>query len=196
MLQTIRGLYHIAGWRLRGRPVPPPHAVKRGVIRHYQKKFGVGVLVETGTYLGEMVEAMRPHFREVYSIELSEDLHERAKKLFAADPHVHLVRGDSADAMPDILAAVSEPCLFWLDGHYSGGITARGSLDYPIIRELEHISRHGVRRHVILIDDARLFDGGTGVPSKEQIVQKLREINPDYRIEESDDVIRAYVERP
>ncbi len=189
----MRGLYHVVRWKLRGRPVPPPHAVKRRIIREYQKRCGVHVLVETGTYLGEMVEAMRPHFREVYSIELSEDLYERARRIFAADPHVHLVCGDSSEALPGVLASLSEPCLFWLDGHYSGGATARGSLDFPVIPELEHIRRHAVKNHVILIDDARMFHGAHGVPSKEEIRQKLREINPDYHVEERDDVIRAFV---
>lgn len=194
MRPTFRHLYHIASWSLRGKPAPPPHAVKQRAIKHYQKKNGVQVLVETGTYLGEMVEALRPHFREIYSVELSDQLHARARKLFAAYSHIHLIHGDSSDMLPEILAAISEPCLFWLDGHFSGGCTAQGSLDYPVLKELEHIRRHGIKDHVILIDDARLFLGTPSAPSKEQITKSLREINHEYRIEEKDDIIRAFVE--
>ena len=195
MLQKVRGLYHLTRWKMRGRPAPPPHVVKQRAIRAYAERLGVEVFVETGTFMGQMVEAMKPHFRELYSIELSEELHARAASLFARDPHVHLVRGDSADVLPDILARISEPCLFWLDGHFSGGITAQGSQDYPVLKELEHIGRHPVKHHVILIDDARLFLGTPSAPAKEEIVVGLKAINPEYRIEERDDIIRADVGR-
>lgn len=195
MLQNAKGLYHLTRWRLRGRPVPPPHVVKRRAVMGYAKRFGVEVFVETGTFMGQMVEAMKPHFRELYSIELSRPFYERAVGLFARDPHVHLVCGDSSEALPGILARVSEPCLFWLDGHFSGDDTARGSVDYPVIEELRHIGQHRVKDHVILIDDARLFQGTPGAPAREQIVSSLKAINPAYRVEERDDIIRACVER-
>jgi hypothetical protein len=44
---------------MQGKPVPPPHFVKQSVVRKYAKKFRIEVLVETGTYHGAMVEAMR-----------------------------------------------------------------------------------------------------------------------------------------
>lgn len=195
-MQTLRHLKHIVSWNLTGKPVPPPHVVKQLAIKQHQRRFGVGVFVETGTYLGEMVEAVRRRFRKVYSIELSEELCERARKLFAADPRVVILQGDSSDVLPRILAEVSEPCLFWLDGHFSGGITAQGPLDYPILRELEHIKRHPVKNHVILIDDARLFTGEGDAPAKEAVLASLREVNPAYTVEEKDDIIRAFVAAP
>lgn len=193
MLQTIRHLRHIVSWNLRGKPAPPPHVVKQLAIKQYQKRFQLGVFVETGTYLGEMVEALKSRFREIYSVELSAELCERAQKLFANDPHVHIMQGDSSDVLPRILEKVSEPCLFWLDGHFSGGITAQGALDYPILKELEHIRQHPVKNHVILIDDARLFTGEPGAPTREQIIVSLKSINPSYTVEERDDSIRAFV---
>jgi hypothetical protein len=193
MIQTLRHLRHIVDWNLRGKPAPPPHVVKQRTIKGYQKRFGLNVFVETGTYLGEMIDALKSSFRELYSIELSEELHRRAEGRFAADRHVHIMRGDSSDVLPVILERVSEPCLFWLDGHFSGGITAQGALDFPVLKELEHIGRHPVKNHVILIDDARFFSGTMDAPDRAQIAASLREINPAYRIEEKDDIIRAFV---
>jgi hypothetical protein len=193
MIQTLRHLRHIARWNLQGRPAPPPHAVKQRTIKQYQKRFGVNVLVETGTYMGEMVDALKSNFKEIYSIELSDELYRRAEELFSAYPHVHIVQGDSADVLPAILEKISEPCLFWLDGHFSGGVTAQGSLDYPILKELEHIRQHSIKDHVILIDDARLFVGSENAPAKEQVYESLKMINPAYVIEEKDDVIRAFI---
>ncbi len=194
-MQSIRHLRHIVEWQLRGRPAPPPHVVKQRAIKHYQRRFGLNVFVETGTYLGEMVEAVKSSFKEVYSVELSRELCEQARVKFAADKNVHIIEGDSADVMPEILSKISEPALFWLDGHFSGGITAQGLLDYPIIKELEHIRQHAVKEHVILVDDARLFLGTPNAPAKEQVVESIKAINPAYIVEERDDVIRAFVER-
>jgi hypothetical protein len=193
MMQTVRHLSHIVRWNLRGKPVPPPHVVKQRVIKAYARRFGLSLFVETGTYLGEMVEAVRAQFREVYSIELSPELTQNARRKFAIDPRVHIIEGDSGEVLPSILEKISEPCLFWLDGHFSGGITAQGSEDYPVLRELAHISRHHVKNHVILIDDARLFVGDGSAPAKPRLVEALRQINPRYRVEERDDIIRAFV---
>jgi hypothetical protein len=51
--------------------VPPPHIVKQQTLRSYSKKFGLNILVETGTLHGDMVEAMKKDFERIYSIELN-----------------------------------------------------------------------------------------------------------------------------
>jgi hypothetical protein len=61
--------------------------------------------------------------------------------------------------MPEIVGQLHCPSLFWLDGHYSGGVTARGGLGAPVVRELV-ASFASKRRRILLFDDARLFDGG------------------------------------
>lgn len=56
------------------RPVRPPHRVKREIIRQYALRFRLPVFIETGRYLGGMVEAVKGVFEGVYSIELSSGL--------------------------------------------------------------------------------------------------------------------------
>jgi non-ribosomal peptide synthetase component F len=46
-------------WESRGRPVPPPHLVKQVVLQNYAANYGIRTFVETGTYFGEMVGAMK-----------------------------------------------------------------------------------------------------------------------------------------
>ena len=72
-------------WENAGKPVPPPHIVKQQVIIEFQKKYQCETLVETGTYLGEMVDAQLNNFNRIYSIELGEDLWKAAVKKFAAE---------------------------------------------------------------------------------------------------------------
>ncbi len=188
--------YSLLWWYLRGRPSPPPPIIKRRIVKDFRRRFGLKVFVETGTYLGDMVDAVKSQFKEIYSIELSEALYQRALSRFSNDPHVHLLMGDSGSVLPLVLDSISEPCLFWLDGHYSGGFTAQGELDYPVLKELSHIRNHPIKSHVILIDDARTFIGEGAVPSRDEVVRALKDINPDYNVKVENDIIRAFIQQP
>src|SRR5262245_52305735 len=69
-------------WEAAGKPLPPPHTVKQEAIRRCQERSGYSILVETGTYKGDMILAQKDVFKKIYSIELSQMLFERAKKRF------------------------------------------------------------------------------------------------------------------
>jgi len=180
----------IAAWESAGRPVPPPHAYKQRLLRDCSRAHGARVLVETGTYLGDMLEALREDFGQVYSIELDRELHERAIRRFAGRRNVSILCGDSATVLPRLLDSISHPALFWLDGHFSAGITARGDKDTPVVAELEAIARHPVRGHVVLIDDARCFDGSHDYPTLQEIREFASRHWPDHTFEVKDDIIR------
>lgn len=74
--------------------------------------------METGTYRGDMVSAMLPHFDKIISIELSTELYEAAVKRFEGEDKVVLLHGDSGNMIYDAIALVDGPSLFWLDGHF------------------------------------------------------------------------------
>src|SRR3954453_10548542 len=99
-------------WILRGRPTRSAHLLKQKTVREYGEKYGLRVLVETGTYYGEMVAAMRTRFDQIYSIEYVQELADRAAKKFARDRHVRIFCGDSRAVMPEILALLKGPALF------------------------------------------------------------------------------------
>jgi hypothetical protein len=146
------------------------HLVKQRVIKDYATRFGLPVFVESGTHVGNMVEAIKGAFQDVYSIELSTELFTQSSARFAGVRHVHLVQGDSGRILGEVLRGVKRPCLFWLDGHYSGGMTVKGELETPIERELAHVAAHPLaHQHVILIDDARLFTGEGDYPGVTQL---------------------------
>ena len=175
-------------WLRSGRPVPPPDAFKHAIVRTYGRTFRLTTLVETGTYLGDMVEAQRTRFRQVWSIELSPELHRAALARFAHARNVILLEGDSADLIETVVARLGGPALFWLDGHYSAGNTARASLDTPIRRELEEILGSHYA-HVILVDDARHF--GTGdYPTLDAVRALVAERRPGWTCVVKNDVIR------
>lgn len=164
---------------------------KQAIVRDYIKKFSIGTFIETGTYTGEMVGAFLSDVEQIYSIELSEELCRNAEEKFANSPHVHIVQGDSGKILPEIMKDIKEPCLFWLDGHYSGGITARGETDTPILQELDAILSSPYD-HIILIDDARCYKGEDDYPSVETIKAIIHKVRPDWVFEVKDDIIRTH----
>ena len=177
-------------WQRAGRPVPPPHVVKQLVIREYQARYSIGTLVETGTFLGEMVIAQRDNFGKIISIELSQALYQNAVRMFHSYPHIQILQGDSGEVLEAVVPALAERALFWLDGHYSGGVTARGKRQCPILQELEAIFR-GNSDHVLLIDDARCFTGAGDYPTVQELSDFVKARNANYTVEVEDDIIRA-----
>jgi hypothetical protein len=187
---AIRAELEVLAWRRAGRPVPPPHIVKQRTLRRYARQYGLTVLVETGTYLGEMVDAMQPDFKRIYSIELSEELHAMATERFGAEPSIVLVQGDSGVELARIVELLDAPALFWLDGHYSEGITAKGPRDTPVVEELMHIYSDGALDHVVIIDDAREFGSDPAYPTLSELKRIVHGMRPSARVDVKDDSIR------
>ena len=52
----------VKNWEKNGSPNPPPHFIKQLIISEYQNKYNYSTLVETGTYMGDMVEAQKNNF--------------------------------------------------------------------------------------------------------------------------------------
>lgn len=187
--------YRLLRWRLKGSPIPPPHELKQAVVRSYGRRFDLKTLVETGTFLGEMVAAMKDDFAAITSIELDEGLFRRARERFAGDAHVSILLGDSAKVLAEVVAAVESESLFWLDAHYSCGITARGATETPILYELASILSKDARGQVILIDDAREFTGAGDYPALDDIRKFVLSTRPDMVLEVRDDIIRIHEKR-
>jgi hypothetical protein len=152
-------------WVIAGKPSPPHLLYKQHIIKEYAKQFALDVFIETGTYLGDMVDAVKQIFNEIYTIELSQELYLAAKKRFSRENHITVLYGDSGELLDQLLLKVDKPSFFWLDAHYSSGITVKSDLYTPINKELFSISQHPLtRNHVIFIDDARCYTGNKGYP--------------------------------
>ena len=65
VLKLRRDLEARRAWEKQGRPSPPPHIIKEELIRDYAKTFNTQILIETGTYLGDMVHAMKKSFSHI-----------------------------------------------------------------------------------------------------------------------------------
>lgn len=139
------------------------------------------IFIETGSYEGKTIEkALEVKFKKIYSIELASYYYEYCKQKFETNIEVEMILGDSVDKLSELLSNINEPCLFWLDSHYSFGKTAMGSEYCPLYRELEVIGKHHIKNHTILVDDVRLMGTEWKDVSVTVIQNKLLEINSNY----------------
>jgi len=176
-------------WRLAGRPVPAPPLVKQHILKTYQDRFGLRTVVETGTFTGETVEALRARADRVVSIELEPALHAAALRRFAGAPNVTLLQGDSTALLPSILEQLTTPALFWLDGHYAGSGTA-GAGNSPLLQEVRTLLARPPRGDVILIDDARQLTGKDGYAALDDLVGMIRRSRQRADVRVTDDIVR------
>jgi hypothetical protein len=180
-------------WLAAGKPIPPPPVVKQQVLLRHAERFAIVELVETGTYHGDMVDAVRREFRRIWSIELDRKLYRRAAARFERHGHISILEGDSGKLLPEILTGIAGPCLFWLDAHHSGGVTARGDRETPVVQEVAAIlDHHPQRGDVVLIDDAHCFTGDGGYPTLDDLRDLILAKRPDWTFAVEDDIVRAH----
>ena len=142
-----------------------------------------------------MVRAMIPHFDRIWTIELGDQLYAEAQEKFRDERKVQLIHGDSGRELGRLLPQLDAPALFWLDApalfwldaHYSGGplrgaTSARGEKDTPILEELSHILGAADTRHVVVIDDARLFGTDPAYPTLDAVAAFVKSRSPQRRM--------------
>jgi hypothetical protein len=189
---TVKTLGHYPDywyWVLRGKPQRSPHLLKQRTVREYAEKFGPRILIETGTYYGEMVSAMKSRFDEIYSIEQNPELAARAKREFSQFRHIKIVQGDSQTELPELLKSLDKPALFWLDAGYYGWSGEQGDKRRLGV-ELDAILRHKINGHVILMDDAHGLNGKNGALTIEEVTKQIQSDFPKRKVEVAFDILR------
>ncbi|MSU54302.1 MAG: hypothetical protein EXS48_00480 [Candidatus Staskawiczbacteria bacterium] len=119
------------------------------------------IFIETGTYNGGTTSRVLREFKTIHTIELSEKWYQNALKEFGKYKNVICHHGDSATVLKELLPTINEPVVFYLDAHHSGGTTAMGQDQNPLLRELPLIGARNFQ-DVIYIDDlAQIGKSGT-----------------------------------
>jgi len=116
--------------------------------------------VESGTFMGDTTSVLSKVAKMVYSIEPEPTLFSRAQEKFRNAGNVKIIKGLSEDVFPKLLPTISGNICFWLDGHYSAGITFKGPRETPIVDELAAIGENigQMSKIVVMVDDVRCFD--------------------------------------
>jgi hypothetical protein len=174
-------------WAERGYAAPSPSFIKRQVV--LRNGIPGATWVETGTYKGDTAALLSDSAKMVFTIEPAPHLFEAAKKRFASKHNVEVINGLSEEVFPQLIPKLTGEVNFWLDGHFSTGITHQGPKDTPIEEELACIEKHmgNFTRLAVLIDDVRCFNptlpNCAGYPKLDVLVDWARKNNLVWHIE-------------
>lgn len=186
LVERLRMLNSLRDWANRSFLGNSPQFIKQKVFI----KYGIpdAVWVETGTYLGTTTSFLAKRFPHVHSIEPSQALYKKAIDRFNHQ-NVTLYNDVSEHVLPDLLPTIKGKVNFWLDGHFSGGITFQGQNNCPVEKELDAIQENmnNFDALTILIDDIRCFlpstDEYQDYPSIDYLVDWARKHQFSWRIE-------------
>lgn len=143
--------------------------------------------VETGTYRGRTARLLAEIFPAVVTVELSVELHARATEALRDVPSVLALQGHSAEVLRD-LSDPGTPTLFYLDGHWSGGVTAGVDDECPVLSEIDAIGT-GHPNDCLIIDDANLFTSAPPPPHDPRAWPTLLELFDAIRAKRPEHVV-------
>ena len=119
------------------------------------------IFVETGTAYGQTVAEIQPYFEKIFTVEISKQLWEWTNPKISDCENVEHVLGDSLIEIPKFLDSLTEEdkVFFWLDAHWSQGLSDKNHLDCPLIEECVIIdNQYKADIGLVVIDDIRMFE--------------------------------------
>lgn len=170
-------------------------------IKMIAMAFKAPIFVETGTFRGDSTERASRYFPFIHTIELANDLFELCQNRFKGNSSITLHHGDSALILQTIVPILDKKAVFFLDAHNSGGGTAKGETNTPILTEIRTVLQKALFDPILVIDDTRMFYEplcnveGTimeGYPSLIQVVDTILAIKKNYKFALISDVLVAY----
>jgi len=167
--------------------------INKPLIHKLATEFNIQNFIETGTYLGGTSSWAAGIFKEVHTIELSEEIYKETSARYKDLKNLHFHFGDSKDILPQIVPSIQGSAVFWLDGHWCGRNTGGKYNECPIMDELAQAVQ--VKDSVILIDDLRYFlgpspyDHGENYPTVDSVMRFLMKALPDNFITFHDDTL-------
>jgi hypothetical protein len=123
-----------------------------------------------------------------------------AKERFRHKGNVTVLSGTSEERFREAIDQIRGPVAFWLDGHFSGGITFKGASDTPIQFELDVIAEEAQKfeRLTVFVDDFRCFAASVSTsepyPAKAYLVNWAERLGLNWTIEHDIFVARNYAD--
>jgi len=116
---------------------------------YLKNTYAIRTAVETGTWHGSTAAFLGYLFDNVYTIELDADAFIVAQANLSSYPNIQVCYGNSPDILRQILPLLKgQRLLFYLDAHWFA--------DWPLLRELEEISKTHKNNCIIVIDDFKV----------------------------------------
>lgn len=182
-LQALAGhlldIYRLAAFNFKN-----PHSyTKFRQIKSLKQRTKSSVFIETGTYLGVTTHRCSSIFNHIYTIELDQNLATQATNYLSSKKNVEVIQGDALEVLPNLLNREEvNHALVFLDGHFSGGVTACGTEPEPAIEELKILAKHKSKIKCIVIDDFRSFGNDSGFPKKSNLFKAIEDFFAEFEI--------------
>lgn len=171
-------------WNLACFRITHPHSwSKFRQLNAVRRRTNADCLVETGTYLGNTSMRCSRHFSKVFTIELDDQLFEKARSYLSTRGNIECIHGDATKELKPILSR--DDCknvVIFLDGHFSSGVTAHGDVPEPACELLEELSQFKEKICGIVVDDFRLFGVEKDWPTKSELLRSAEKEFDGYRL--------------
>ena len=157
--------------------------------------------VETGTAYGQSLQEIFPYFDKIFTVEISEDLWTWLHPQIEDIKHIQHVLGDSLIEMPKFLDTLGEDekVFFWLDAHWSQGLSSKNEFDVPLIQECQIIDeKYKGDTAVVAIDDLRMFETNINEDWSDITVDSVKKSFNNFDIDlmkEVDDRLLLFISR-
>jgi len=135
----------------------------------------INLFIETGTFYGETTKWAAEIFKNVKTIEFSENIYLNTKSIYSYLSNVEFIYGDSRKELNKIIEKFHEPAIFWLDAHWCNLGTYGENDQCPLLEELDIICSNRLD-NIVLIDDARLFLSPPPLPHSTKYYPSISEI--------------------
>jgi len=162
-------------WRIVTGTFHVPHSwTKYRQIVSLGRATGGDVFFEVGTFLGVTTKRCAKKFRKVWTVELDPKLCAEARRYLASSFNVAVIEGDGLKEVEKFLAETGERnVIVFLDGHFSGGATAKGDLVEPALEEIAILARHRDKIAGFIVDDFRELGTQPGWPTKWELIKSV-----------------------
>jgi hypothetical protein len=173
-LATIGGhildLYRFARFE-----VSHPHSFSKvRQIRALAQRTNSRIFIEAGTFLGNTAMRCSRSFDSVITMELDPALFKQAKAYLSQRKNVLCLEGDALKILPSVLERNDvRDALVFLDGHFSGGVTAHGELAEPACEEIIVLAKHRDKINAVVVDDFRCFGRDKGWPKRSALLETI-----------------------
>ena len=101
----------------------PPSVKELTIFKHGIKD---SIWIETGTFMGRKTAFLTKRFPLVHKIEPSKYCLKFARINTSKFKNINFHHGTSEECLEGILEDINRDVSFWLDGHFSGGVTFEG----------------------------------------------------------------------
>jgi hypothetical protein len=183
LLELIQRHRTFQKWKKNNYLGSTPQSVKEKLFEKYSVTGADWI--ESGTYLGTNTYFFSKRSKNVYSIEPQVNLYKAAFNRFKG-LNILLFNDISENVFPKLLPTLKGDLNFWLDGHYSEGVTFQGNKECPIEDELNAIELNfdNFKKISIFIDDVRNFFIPTkDYPAINYLIDFARRLNLEWIIQ-------------